>query len=93
VEPAILCAMIYDYAATRGESLLQVRKIAQAEDSPSLLFGFDETAFRQAVENLHENGWLRYESTHNLDQIRLKEDFSALTFLKLYYEGPVKKLN
>ena len=92
VEPPILCAMIYDYAAGRGESLLQVREIAEAEGSPSLLFGFDGTTFRQAVELLHENGWLRYESTHNLDQIRLKEDFSALAFLKRYYEGPVEKV-
>ncbi len=92
MEPPILCAMIYDYAADRGESLLQVREIADVEGSPSLLFGFDETTFRQAIELLHENGWLRYESTHNLDQIRLKEDFTALTFLKRYYEGPVEKV-
>ncbi len=91
VEPLILCAMIYDYAAGRGESLLQVREIAEAEGSPSLVFGFDETTFRRAIELLHENGWLRYESTHNLDQIRLKEDFSALAFLKRYYEGTVEK--
>jgi len=91
VEPPILCAMIYDYAAGHGESLLQVREIAEAEGSPSLLFGFDETTFRQAIEPLHENGWLRYESTHNLDQIRLKEDYSAAAFLKRYYEDPVEK--
>jgi hypothetical protein len=86
VEPPILCAMIYDYAAARGASLLQVRETAEAGGSPSLLFGFDETTFRQAVELLHDNGWLRYESTHNLDQVRLRDGLSALTFLKSYYE-------
>jgi len=91
LEPLILCAIIYDYAADRGESLLQVREIAEAEGTPSILFGFDETTFRRATETLHENGWVRYESTHNLDQIRLKEDFSALAFLQRYYEGPVEK--
>lgn len=86
IEPPILCAMIYDYAAAHGESLLQVRETAEAGGSPSLLFGFDETTFRQAIELLHENGWVRYESTHNLDQVRLRDGLSALTFLKLYYE-------
>lgn len=88
VEPLILCAMIYDYAAHRGESLLQVKEILDAEGSPSLLLGFDDTSFRQAIEILHENGWLRYESTHHLDQVRLRDGFSALTFLKKYYKGP-----
>ena len=78
--------MIYDYAANRGERLLQVRETAEAGGSPSLLFGFDETTFRQAIELLHENGWVRYESTHNLDQVRLRDGLSALTFLKSYYE-------
>ena len=86
VAPPILCAMIYDYAADRSESLLQVREIAEAEGSPSLLFGFDEATFRRAIENLHENGWVRYESTHHLDQMRLSNGLSALNFLKLYYE-------
>lgn len=86
VEPHILCAMIYDYAADRGERLLQVREITETKGSPSLLFGFDETTFRQAVERLHEDGWVRYESTHDLDQVRLRDGSSALTFLKLYYE-------
>ncbi len=86
VEPPILCAMIYDYAADSGERLLQVREITEAKGSPSLLFGFDETTFRHAIERLHENGWVRYESTHDLDQVRLRDGSSALTFLKLYYE-------
>lgn len=87
VEPIILSAMIYDYAATRGKSLLQVREIAEAEGSPSLLFGFDESTFRQAIEPLHQNGWVRYESTHHLDQVRLLDGLSAFAFLKWYYEG------
>jgi len=87
LELPILCAMIYDYASKRGESLLQVKEIAEAKGAPSLLFSFDEATFRQAIERLHENGWLRYESTHNLDQVRLREGSSALTFLMMYYEN------
>jgi DNA-binding transcriptional regulator PaaX len=81
--------MIYDYAAVRGERLLQVRNLAEATGSPALLFGFDETTLQQAIERLHENGWVRYESTHNLDQVRLRDGSSALTFLKLYYEDTI----
>lgn len=88
VVPVVFCAMMYDYAAGRGENLLQVREVGEAKGSPPFLFGFDETTFRQAIEFLHENGWLRYESTHNLDQVRLRDGLSALSLLKSYYENP-----
>jgi hypothetical protein len=88
VVPAVFCAMIYDYAASRGENLLQVREVGEAKGAPPFLFGFDETTFRQSIEFLHENGWLRYESTHNLDQVRLRDGLSALSLLKSYYESP-----
>ena len=91
LESLILCAMLYDYAASRNATLLQVSEIADAEGAPARLFGMDEKVFRQAIENLHENGLLRYESTHTLDQIRLREGFSALALLRQYYEAPVKR--
>ena len=55
-------------------------------------------SFRQQIEGLHERGWLRYETTHNLDQIRLKQGLSAFEFLNAYYENrepceDVKSLN
>lgn len=87
VEPSLLSAMIYDYAANHGENLLQVREFATVKGAPALLFGYDETSFRQAIELLHENGWVRYESTHNLDQVRLRSGLSTTVFLKAYYEG------
>jgi len=88
VDPTVFCAMIYDYAVGRGENLLQVREVVETKGSPPYLFGFDETAFHQTVEFLHESGWLRYESTHNLDQVRLRDGLSALSFLERYYESP-----
>ena len=33
------------------------------------------------------SGLLRYETTHNLDQIRLKPSFSAYEFLSAHFEG------
>ena len=39
------------------------------------------------VEGLHDRGWLRYETTHNLDQIRLKPGFSAIEFLTAHFEN------
>jgi hypothetical protein len=47
----------------------------------------DEASFRQQTVKLHEKGYLRYEGTHNLDQIRLKPDYQALIFLRAYYQG------
>jgi hypothetical protein len=45
----------------------------------------DETTLRQALENLHDRELLRYERTHSLDQVRLKDDASPLSLLTAYY--------
>ncbi len=84
--PLVLTAMIYDFCASKGTNLSQVGEIANTPGSPAVVFGLDEASFRQQVEGLHERGWLRYETTHNLDQIRLKADFSALEFLTAHFE-------
>ncbi|HUU81211.1 MAG TPA: hypothetical protein VMW90_07165, partial [Acidobacteriota bacterium] len=66
-------------------------EIAERAGAPGVLFSMDEPTLRKVVEKIHEQGWIRYETTHNLDQARLKEDFTALDFLKAYYqnENPV----
>jgi hypothetical protein len=45
----------------------------------------DEPTLRAHLEKLHEKGWLRYETTHNLNQMRLHDGFSALSFLKAHF--------
>ena len=85
--PLVLSAMIYDFCASREAHLSQVGEMAVTPGSPAVVFGLDAASFRQQIEGLHDRGWLRYETTHNLDQIRLKPGFSALEFLTAYFEG------
>jgi len=84
--PLVLCAMIYDFCATRETHLFQVGEMATMLGSPAVVFGLDAASFRQQVEGLHDRGWLRYETTHNLDQIRLKPGVSAIEFLTAHFE-------
>lgn len=84
--PLVLAVMIYDFCATNEAPLFQVAEMTTTPGSPAVVFGLDEAAFRQQVEGLHERGWLRYETTHNLDQIRLKPGFCALEFLTAHFE-------
>jgi len=84
--PLVLSAMIYDFCASRESHLSQVGEMAVTPGSPAVVFGLDAASFRQQIEGLHDRGWLRYETTHNLDQIRLKPGFSALEFLTAYFE-------
>lgn len=84
--PLVLSAMIYDFCALRESHLSQVGEMAVTPGSPAVVFGLDAASFRQQIEGLHDRGWLRYETTHNLDQIRLKPGFSALEFLTAYFE-------
>lgn len=85
--PLVLSAMIYDFCAAADTHLFQVDEMAMAPGSPAAVFGLDAASFRQQMEGLHDRGWLRYETTHNLDQIRLKTELSAIHFLTAYYEG------
>jgi hypothetical protein len=84
--PLVLGAMLYDFGAAVDSRLLQVGDLVVAPGSPALLFGLDAATVRQQIEGLHERGWLRYETTHNLDQIRLKTGFSAVELLAAHFE-------
>ncbi|MDO9566074.1 MAG: DUF4007 family protein [Candidatus Desulfaltia sp.] len=84
--PLVLTAMIYDFCAANEAQLSQVGETAVTPGSPAMVFGLDAALFRQQVEGLHDRGWLRYETTHNLDQIRLKPGFSAIEFLTAHFE-------
>ena len=84
--PLVLSAMIYDFCAAKEAHLFQVSEIAATPGSPAVAFGLDAASFRQQIEGLHDHGWLRYETTHNLDQIRLKPGLSAISFLSAHFE-------
>jgi hypothetical protein len=87
LHPMTISAMLYDHAEKQGAKLLQMNDVITMPGLPGLLFAMDEATLRQLVEDLHQHGWVRYEGTHNLDQIRLKGDFRALDFLTAYYKG------
>lgn len=84
--PLVLSAMIYDFCAAKGAHLFQVDEMVGTPGSPAVVFGLDAASLRQQIEGLHDLGWLRYETTHNLDQIRLKPGFSAISFLAAHFE-------
>ena len=81
----IFAAMIYDYAYESGARLIQAADLLNKPGSPGLLFAMDEPTLRTHLEELHKKGWLRYETTHNLNQVRLDDKFSALSFLRAHY--------
>jgi len=85
-ESTVLAAMLYDYGEKIGSNVLQIHDLAEKAGAIGVLFAMDKVCLRQAVENLHEQGWIRYEGTHNLDQLRLKEGYTASEFMKAYYE-------
>ena len=82
----VFAAMIYDYAFKSGVKLIQAADLLNKPGSSGLVFAMDEPTLRAHLEKLHEKGWLRYETTHNLNQVRLHDGFSALSFLEGYFE-------
>jgi hypothetical protein len=86
ITPQMLSAMVYDFCSKLKTNLAQVGDLALMPGSPAMIFGIDPDAFRFKMGELHERGWLRYETTHNLDQIRLKPRLTAIEFIKAFYE-------
>jgi hypothetical protein len=85
--PLVFCAMIYDFCKTTDAHLFQVEEMTVTPGSPAVVFGMDTESFRREIDKLHDRGWLRYETTHHLDQVRLKPGFSAIEFLNAYFEN------
>ncbi len=81
-----LTAMIYDFGRSLGTDLLQIETLATHKGSPGLVFNMEKQALCEIAETLHRKGWVRYESTHNLDQLRLDQKYLPTDFLTAYYE-------
>lgn len=86
VHPLVFCAMLYDFGVLTGSRLWQVGDWATTPGSPALLLKLDTASVRQQIEGLHERGWVRYETTHHLDQVRLKPGLTTLELLTAYFE-------
>jgi len=89
LEPTLMTfsAMLYDFSAKQHTNLLQMDDLLESPGSPGRLFFLGREVLSSTVESLHDHGYIRYERTHNLNQIRLREEYSALVFLRAYYQG------
>ena len=85
--PLVFGAILYHYAETVKTNLMQVENLLDAPGSPPMLFFMGRELFGDTIELLHGKGYLHYEGTHDLNQLRLREDLNAELFLKAYYEG------
>ncbi len=86
IEHLIFAAMLYDFIEAQGCRTFEIAKLTRLPGSPALVFGLDADSMRSLVEALHAEGLARYETTHNLDQIRLIPGFRSEEFLSAYYE-------
>ena len=86
IDHLIVAAMLYDFIEDHEGRTFELENLAQMPGSPARVFGIDTDSLRGLVEALHNNGWLRYETTHNLDQVRLKPQYGTAEFLTAYYK-------
>lgn len=82
----MLSAMLYDFIENHERRTFEVEELARMPGSPARVFAIDTGSLRALVEVLHNKEWLRYETTHNLDQVRLKPGHNTIEFLTAYYE-------
>ena len=85
--PLVAAAIIYRYCDTMNRHVCSIDELCGERGSPGLLFGMSRAGMREIVEALHEKRWVRYETTHSLDQIRLISDFDSTEFTRAYYAG------
>lgn len=87
LQPYSLAAVIYQYAKRFATRLLPYAALHEQAGSPGRVFGLKGPILREMVEGLHQKGWIRFEVRHGLDQVRLVEDFDALSFIEAGYEN------
>jgi len=86
-EPLVFCSILYHFAVISGRNVLQIRDLVDTPGAPGVVFYIDEAIMCRLAEELHGSGWIRYETTHNLNQIRIKDGYQWLEFLTAHYEG------
>jgi hypothetical protein len=87
LDSRIAAALIYRFGEQQQRQVWGIEEMVSEKGSPGLLFGFDLGPMRRLAEELHGKRWLRYETTHGLDQVRLIPGMTFLEFLSAYYEG------
>ena len=87
VEMLVFAAMLYDFIDSHGGGTFEIAELTRLSGSPAVVFGLEADSLRALVEELHTKGVVRYETTHNLDQIRLIPGYTSEEFLRAYIEG------
>jgi hypothetical protein len=82
----VAAALIYCFCEAQDRHVCSIDELCSEKGAPGLLFGVNGTGMREMVEALHEKRWLRYETTHSLDQIRLMSAYDSTEFMRAYYE-------
>ena len=86
IDHLVFAAMLYDFVESHGGRTFEIVELARLSGSPAVVFSLDADSLRTLVETLHSEGMLRYETTHNLDQIRLIPGYGSHEFLRAYFE-------
>ncbi|MBN1812316.1 MAG: DUF4007 family protein [Anaerolineae bacterium] len=88
VPPLILLAtaLIYRDRLWPGSSGIEIPTLAYADHSPGRIMRQRELYLRQALDELHEAGYLTIESKANLDQVRFRTGRTWLDAVRAYYE-------
>ena len=87
LDPKIFSAMIYSFGSIHNTLLFQVDELMSLPGSPAVVLGMDEPNLKKKLETIHNHGWIRYETTFDLNQIRLKSDLNQNDFLLSYFEN------
>jgi hypothetical protein len=87
IDHLVFAAMLYDFIESHGGRTFEITELTRLPGSPAVAFVLDADSMRTLVEALHMEGLVRYETTHNLDQIRLIPGYGSDEFLRAYFEG------
>lgn len=87
IDPLIFLFTIFDYRNRflTGDIAIETPALIEEENSPGRVLDLQGSKFRDLLNQLHKGGYISIERQHDLDQIILSENYSALQALQRYY--------
>jgi hypothetical protein len=88
VPPLILLAtaLVFRDRLWPGSSGIEIPTLVYADHSPGRIMRQRELTVRQALDELHDAGYLTIESKANLDQVRFRSGMTWLDAARAYYK-------
>lgn len=86
IDHLVFTAMLYDFISARGGGTMEIMELERLLGSPAVVFALDADSLRVILEALHAEGLVRYETAHNLDQVRLIPGYKSADFLRACLE-------